>query len=216
MVIYVIEHLEPVVSKWVWFEYKNVSHIVGKENLVISNIRDPAERKLLTKIAFMVLEESILSLKSFKQEDMIVLDPQAPHVLEPKDVKENTVFVIGGIMGDHPPKGRTKTFLSKRLPNARKRNLGKLQLSVDGAAYVAKRIAEGTPLSELFFVNELEIKVSEKHSIILPFSYPIKDGRPLISRELVEYLKNGIDRDEAEYLKLGRVKSVVEFDENGL
>jgi len=38
--LFVIEHLEGEVGKWVLLEYKNVARIVGKENLVITNVRN--------------------------------------------------------------------------------------------------------------------------------------------------------------------------------
>ena len=48
---FIIEHLEPVVSKWVWIEYKHASEIAGRDKLVITNVKDPREREILSRIA---------------------------------------------------------------------------------------------------------------------------------------------------------------------
>jgi len=213
MTYFVIEHLEPVVSKWMWFEYKNVSRIVGRENLIITNVKDDRERRKLSTIALLVFRESITETFLIENNDLIVLDPQALKELKPSDFSDKTVVVIGGIMGDFPPKGRTKALLCNRLPKAIKRNLGSLQFSIDGAAYIAKMISEGHELAEIPIVEGLEIEVSDKHSIILPYGYPLVNGKPLISEELLEYLKNDIDKDESEFIRLGRVKSIVEYDD---
>ena len=37
--IFVIEHLEPKLWKWCRFEYENMSKIVGKPNILFTNIK---------------------------------------------------------------------------------------------------------------------------------------------------------------------------------
>jgi len=213
---FIIEHLEPVVSRWVWYEYKHTSKIVGKDKLIITNVKDPRERAKLLEIASKVYEESIINLP-FDKRKLIILDPQANRALTPNDFNNDVYVVIGGIMGDYPPKGRTKILLSDKIPEAIKRNIGKEQFSVDGAAYVALQIAKGKTLEQIPFITNLEIKVNEIdgmiHTIVLPYSYPLVNNRPLISQELVNYLKNDIEKDEMEFIRIGRVKSIVEYIE---
>jgi len=208
-VLFVIEHLEPVVSKWVWYEYKHASRIVGKENLIITNVKDPREAKELRKIAI-VSRESIIEVGA-PSKRLIILDPQAKESLRLEDFKEVDFIVVGGIMGDHPPRGRTFELLTKRIPGCKARNIGKEQFSVDGAIYIALMISEGISLEEIPIVKGLEIKVNEYLTIELPYAFPLVNNRPLISEELIEYLKYDIEEDEVEAIRMGRVKSIVEY-----
>ncbi len=207
--LFVIEHLEPVVSKWVWYEYKHASRIVGKENLIITNVKDPREAKELRKIAI-VSRESIIEVGA-PSKRLIILDPQAKESLRLEDFKEVDFIVVGGIMGDHPPRGRTFELLTKRIPGCKARNIGKEQFSVDGAIYIALMISEGISLEEIPIVKGLEIKVNEYLTIELPYAFPLVNNRPLISEELIEYLKYDIEEDEVEAIRMGRVKSIVEY-----
>ncbi|MEM2192558.1 MAG: SAM-dependent methyltransferase [Candidatus Hadarchaeales archaeon] len=181
-----IEHLEPRLSEWLMIEYSSAARIVGRKNLMITNVGREAERKKLAKIS-RVASESAASL--FDNRYTIVLDPQAKKTLLAKDAEKARAIVVGGILGDDPPQGRTRELLSKKLPRAKKRNLGKSQFSIDGSVFLAKQIASGHSLEELPCVHDVEIKIAPKLSIILPFSYPLLKGKPLISRALVRYLK---------------------------
>ncbi len=210
MFMFVIEHLEPVVSKWVWLEYKHASKIVGRDRLLITNVKDRREAEKLKEIA-LVSRMSITELGT-RPDRILVLDPKANDELTPNDFRDIDFIVIGGIMGDHPPKGRTYKLLTRKIPGCRARNIGKDQFSVDGAIYMAMMVSKGYTLKEISVKVGLEIKVNEYLTIELPYAYPLVNGRPLISEELVEYLKSDIDRDEAEYILLGRVKSIVEYD----
>lgn len=207
MVIFVIEHLEPIVSKWVWLEYKHCSQLVGKKNLLITNIKNDKERNLLSKIA-MVSEYSIVEV-GCPENRIIVLDPQASRTLKPEDLTNDVDFiVIGGIMGDYPPKGRTWKLLTSRIPNCKVRNIGPFQFSVDGALYIAYMVSKGKRVEEIPIIENLEIKVSENFVIILPYAYPLVNGKPFISNELINYLINDIEKDETEALRSGKVRSI--------
>jgi len=205
--IIVIEHMEPVLSKWMWIEYKHTSEMVGKDRLWITNVKDPDERALLRKIAKNVYEESVSELNI--SYDIIVLDPSASRTLEPEDLRDEVCVVIGGIMGDYPPKGRTRE-LSSKLKRKKTRNRGPLQFPIDSAAYIALEIDRGKRLDDIPILDQLEIEVSEGHTIVLPYAYPLVNGRPLISEEEIKYLKSGIEEDEARAIKEGKVRSVAE------
>ena len=47
MPIFIIEHLEPRLSKWCLIEYKHISEIAGKRNLWLANVKRESERKKL-------------------------------------------------------------------------------------------------------------------------------------------------------------------------
>jgi ribosome biogenesis SPOUT family RNA methylase Rps3 len=53
-------------------------------------------------------------------------------------------------------------------------------------------------------MENLVIKVDEFHEIILPYVYPLVNNKPLISDELIEYLKYYIEEDE-EMLLSGKI-----------
>ena len=119
--IFIIEHLEPRIWKWCLYEYEHISQIVGKENLWITNVRRGSSR--LGKFGKVFRE----SVKEMKLEGVCVLDPEARESLTSEDSGKFRYFVFGGILGDYPPRKRTKKELTKFLPDAGVRNIGKKQ-----------------------------------------------------------------------------------------
>ncbi len=194
---FVIEHLEQLLSKWILIEYKHSSQIVGKENVVFTNVRRSDWRKILLRIGE-VYEESITSRRIHSMFDkIIILDPQAKILLSPKDFMYcgSIAIVIGGILGDNPPKGRTRKLLTEKMDNiAEIRNLGGNQFSIDGAVFMAYQILNGREITEIPIIvgwEEKRIMMGIEHSVFLPYAYPLVEGRPLISKELLEYLMSG-------------------------
>jgi ribosome biogenesis SPOUT family RNA methylase Rps3 len=194
---FIIELREKRISKWFQLEIEHSSLIVGKENLVLTNVRYKSHMRVLKKYG-KVLRDSIIDLKEL-HDKIIILDPKAKEVLKPDEAKE-AILVIGGIMGDFPPRGRTFKYITSKLKNVRARNIGKHQFSIDGAIFVAKMIAEGKKLEEIPYVKKISIQVDPFHEIILPFAYPLVNGKPLIYDKLVEYLKMEIEKDEEELI----------------
>ena len=184
--LFIIEHLEPRLWPWCIIEYKSISKLVGKNNVCFTNIK-PRDANKLKKYG-QVYNKSIKDIKlNFSK--ACVLDPDAPHTLEPKDAKFN-YYIFGGILGDDPPKKRTSPELTHFLPQAHKRNLNRGQLSTDNAVYVVNEILKGKSLKKIKFKDTIEIKINKIESVILPYRYPIVKGKPRISPELVRYLKN--------------------------
>jgi ribosome biogenesis SPOUT family RNA methylase Rps3 len=184
MPIYIIEHLEPRVYPWCLMEYRNISRIVGKNNLWFANIKK--KNRNLEKLGRIIGK----SVSDLNLKNACILDPDAKKTLSPKEAKSFDYFVFGGILGDYPPRKRTKIELTKRARNAEARNLGKKQFSTDNAVLVTKKIAEGFSLSKMRFINKLIIKINEIESIELPYCYPVINGKPQISNELINFLKN--------------------------
>jgi ribosome biogenesis SPOUT family RNA methylase Rps3 len=182
----VIEHLEPELSEWLFIEYSHAAELAGRENLLITNVKRKHERQKLSKICN-AERERVIDL--FSQRDLIILDPKARKKLTSSDLREKRVVVVGGILGDDPPRGRTRELLTRFLPKAAPRNLGKHQLSIDGSIYVAKQVSRGARLDEIPIRVGIEIPVARHCSIVLPFAYPLIGKKPLISRKLVSYLK---------------------------
>ncbi len=182
---FVIEHLEPALSKWLLYEYENAAKVLGK-SLIFTNIKRPP--RILTKLSTV---ERRSALRLFPHEALVILDPCAKKTLTPQDMK-GCVAVIGGILGGHPPRGRTKTLLTLKAPKAKVRNLGSDQFTIDGAAYIAKLIAGGKKLQSVpikrGLILKTKLKPSGVYEVQLPYAYPIVAGKPLISRKLLKYL----------------------------
>lgn len=79
-----------------------------------------------------------------------LLDLRGEKELSPSDSSTMKVFVFGGILGDHPPRDRTKLL---RADIETLRNLGQPQLSTDTAVLVSKLIlVNGMELEKIPFV----------------------------------------------------------------
>lgn len=195
--LFVIEHLEPNLSEWLLIEYSHAAQIVGRKRLLITKVKKKSEFRKLARVARV---ERKRARELFKQRELIVLDPHARKNLSSADLRGKRAIVIGGILGEEPPLGRTKELLTRSLPRTLARNLGKHQLAIDGAAYIVKRVLDGKRLEEVPVQLGLEIQISEVHSTFLPYAFPLVRGKPLISRALIVYLK----RDAANSASISR------------
>ncbi len=180
----VIEHLEPL-TKFVWLEYRHISKLWQKK-VLFTNVKSLRQRKKLRALG-RVTEKSIVELYKVLGRGC-VLDPQAKVTLTSEEAKSYDYFVLGGICGDFPARGRTFKLITSKL-QLPARNLGKEQLSTDTAALVLKEILEGKGITELSFVKPLVIKLSRFEEVELPFAYLIKNHRPVITPGLIEYLR---------------------------
>ncbi len=201
-----IEHLEDYTSEWLLLEYKHASSLY--QPLVITNAR--CYYDILSKIT-KTYEKSILELEGelyTSQSKLIILDPLAPETLSHNDTKNAEIIVVGGILGDHPPRGRTYKLLSSRTTRALIRNLGSKQLSIDGAVYVASRIINGGDLKDIKFVDNPRIKtitpMGFELEIELPFTYPVVQGKPLFPRGFKELVSSRLLYEEYRELESSR------------
>ncbi len=184
---FIIEHLENEMYPWCLLEYKQICSYVGKENFLLTKIPSKDVKKV-SQLAI-VHTQSVLDL-NFKK--MCLLDPKAKEILTPSDNKKFSYFLFGGILGDYPEQGRTEKYLTSHLKNVETRNLGNKQMSTDSAVLVAKMILDGTPFEKITFVDEPEIELKKgkiTESIILPYRYVVKNGKPLFNKKLITYLK---------------------------
>jgi len=181
---FIIEHLESRVYKWCFLEYKHISKIVGKQNVIFTNVKNAKDQEKLKPFG-KVDKRSVaeLSLKN-----CCVLDPKAKKTLNPKEAKKFDYFIFGGILGDHPPKERTKVLLTSRMKNSDVRNLGDKQFPTDNAVLVVKKIIEGKNLKEIRFADNIELEIKEGESVVIPYRYVFENG-PVIFDELIEFIK---------------------------
>ena len=204
----IIEHLEEVLGRWIWLEYRHVSRIVGRKNLLITNVKKRRDAIKLAGIAS-IGNRSITKLP-FDKSRLLILDPRAELALDYRDLKGDKWVILGGILGDHPPIGRTELLLSKRMRDIPSRNIGKHQFSVDGTAFIISQIAKGKDVKNIPITTEPEIKITESYSVILPFAFPQVNGKPLLAPGLIGYLKKGIVEDEREIISTGKAISVTQ------
>lgn len=182
--IFVIEHLEPRMWPWCIIEYKSISKNVGKDKLWITNL--PRGCKPLDNYSKIIKEQ----VKNLNLQNACVLDPEAPKTLSPEEAKSFDYFIFGGILGDDPPQKRTEIELTKFVKGAEVRNIGKEQFSTDNAVFVVHEILNGKKLEDMKFQDTIEIQINDVESTILPYRYPLINGKPRISDELVKFLKN--------------------------
>jgi ribosome biogenesis SPOUT family RNA methylase Rps3 len=183
----VIEHLEPRISTWLLFEYGNASKIF-KKKIWFTNVKNNGTQKKLKKLGT-VKRQSVL--KILPREKLVILDPRAKKTLASEDLKD-AIAVVGGILGEHPALGRTKILLTSKVPNAKSRNLGREQFTIDGAIYIVKKIIEGKKISAIptkyGLILRTKLKPSGVYEVELPYAYPVVAGKPVISKKLVHHL----------------------------
>ncbi|WP_456398039.1 hypothetical protein [Palaeococcus sp. (in: euryarchaeotes)] len=187
----VIEHLEDI-SEWLWLEYSHVAKWWG-DNLIFTNVRED-EREKLAKLGN-VLSESVTKFP-FDRSKIIVLDLQAEEELKPEDIEENTIIIVGGILGNAIPTGRTKEFITSKMEGVKVRHIGKPQYSIDGASIVAKLIADGKRLKEIEYEENPTIKLDEFSEMTLHYAVPKLDGKLLLTPGLIELQKKELGFDE--------------------
>ena len=106
---YIIEHLDRRVYKWCFIEYRHISGIVGKKNLIFTNLTKKQSEKLssLGKCYEKSISELSSETNEIPPEKTCILDPKAEKVLTPADAKKFEYLVFGGILGDNPPRDKT-------------------------------------------------------------------------------------------------------------
>ena len=193
MVYLVIEHLEEI-SDWLWLEYKHVSEWWG-DKLIFTNVL-PEEREKLAKLGSVICES--VTKFPLDRSKVIVLDLQAEEELRPEDITEDTILVIGGILGDAVPKGRTREFITSKMEGVKVRHIGKPQFSIDGASIVTKLIAEGMKLEEIEYMESPTIKLDEFSEITLHYAVPKLNGKLLLTPGLIELQKRELGYTETD------------------
>ena len=191
---YIIEHLEPELFEWCLIEYDHISRIVGRENLIFTNIKNKKNASKLKKFGDVSNEKfSELGYKlDFDKNKICILSQYAQKTLETIDKNKFEYFVFGGILGDKPAKRRTEDIIKEFKQNKirfEERNLGNAQMPTDNAVYASKKILDGAKLNELKFIDEVEIQINENESVSLPFRYIVDDNKLVISEKLVEHLR---------------------------
>lgn len=202
-----IENCEPY-SEWLMLEYRH--SLLSWPGAVFTGVSDPKLFQALSafvKVAAFfdaagddikggasktaksaVHKSGLAGLKEFQPKKTIILDPAAPKALSTADLEKASALVVGGILGSEGFTGKTGKLLTDRL-GCQARNLGKIQLSIDSAVVVCRLIALGMKLEKIKLSAELEIQHDDGHSTILPYGYPVLDGKVVFTPGLKEYLR---------------------------
>ncbi len=197
--IIIIEHLEERPTRWLIAEYIEAYQLARNEGipLVITRVVDPVLKSLLDK-------ESIPNTPVRARElgcppPVIVLDLRARKPLEPWDANTASCIIIGGIMGDYPPKARG-FLLVHDFPEATTRHLGPGQMSIHTATWATLMVRKGVRVEDLPVGSSPIISVESPYGILeieLPFYYPLgPDGKPKVPKRIRQLLKKGIMWDE--------------------
>ncbi|MEM1830958.1 MAG: RNA methyltransferase [Desulfurococcaceae archaeon] len=195
--IIVIEHCEKELSPWLILEYRHSSMIYNREYLLFTNVPEKYH-KILSKYG-RVRKESIVDLVRIQEispENLIILDPKAERTLTHQDLVEAKYVVVGGILGDHPPRGRTWKLITSKMPRGVKAfNIGDGQYSIDGTVFYISYLLKYGNTSDYKYVDGITIK-TDHGEIHLPFRYPIVNNKPLIADGLEYYLTHRKIRDD--------------------
>lgn len=182
---FIIEHLDGRVYDWSLLEYVHCSKIVGKENILFTNLKGNAAFNKLKELGD-VEKESVIKLDLQK---VCILDPLAEKTLSSDDKKNFDYFIFGGILGNYPPDKRTKSKLSNHIV-CEKRNIGNVQMSTNTAVYVCHKILSGMRFEDFKFIDELVIPIDDGEEVQLPFRYVVEEGKPVLAEGFIEFLKN--------------------------
>ncbi|MFH1439400.1 MAG: SAM-dependent methyltransferase [Candidatus Woesearchaeota archaeon] len=201
---YIIEHLDKRLYKWCFLEYKHAAEIVGKANIIFTNV---SGKKSVEKLSVFgkVYTESLVDTNILDNNKICILDLNADKMLTTKDKDKFDYFVFGGIMGDYPPQNRTKTIAESLKEKEKKdgtkihfekRHMGKEQMSTDTAVLAAKMIIEdGKNFSEIKFKDTIIIPINDCEEVELPFRYVVDDEnhenseKVILPKGLLEFLK---------------------------
>ena len=94
-------------------------------------------------------------------------------------------------MGDSPRRGRTYEYITSKLPASTARNLGRGQLTIAGAAYILKRVLEGSRLSDIELREGLKIRMDLggfELIVELPYTFPYEGGKPVLPADYLRII----------------------------
>lgn len=187
-VIPIIENCEELPSEWLIAEYRQAAQFWP--GLLVANVSSSSMKSRLRGIP--TVRESASDYTQGR--DAIVLDPAADLELSTSDFERARFVVVGGILGSRFFTGKTGKLVSSRFGKERNlfRNAGKIQLPVDVAVFVARAVMLGSSLSGIELTSEVEIRWDEGHSTVLPYGYPIIDGKLILTPGLIDILRRGL------------------------
>ncbi|TIC22690.1 hypothetical protein E3Q12_02492 [Wallemia mellicola] len=193
-VTYVIEHVEEeepegyIIPEWSLREYRNMAAATHAG----PNAR-PEEGKASETECYKEGIMEILQREGISKDKVCLLDPKAEEEIKPEDLNNFSHFVFGGILGDDPPRDRTKELRKYGFPG---RHLGARQMSTDTALGTTKRvIVDKKKLGEIDFIDDPTIVFTAQESVDMPYRY-LNDGtgKPLMAPGMLEHIRKDLDK----------------------
>lgn len=199
---YIIEHMEDGFSEWVILEYAQVLRDVGPENLILSSLpagttEESIPKKLLdmglqwTTKDLVHIHEDIATVEPMKNGRVCLLDPRATSDLQPSEANDFDFFVFGGILGDHPPRDRTKELKVAYPKLLVGRRLGDKQMTTDTAIRTTQIIVkDAVKFENIKFFDYPEFKFNKYEATEMPFRYVVDaKGKPILPDGMLELIK---------------------------
>lgn len=199
---YIIEHMEEGFSEWVILEYAQVLRDVGAENLVLSSLpagttAEQIPKKLLdmglqwTTKDLAHIHEDVPGIGAMQNGRVCLLDPRATSDLQPAEAETFDFFVFGGILGDHPPRDRTKELKEAYPDLLVGRRLGDKQMTTDTAIRTTQLIVKDQkPFEQIKFFDYPEFKFSKYEATEMPFRYVVDaQGKPILPEGMLALIK---------------------------
>lgn len=184
----VVEHLEPCISPWMLSEYAYLSKLF-KNRVIFTNVRSGDDAEILKHYGEVIGEDFIKALSKLGAVNTIILDLKASKTLSRDELIQADAVVIGGIMGDHPPRGRTEKLITSKAKHLKTRNLGKKQLTIAGVAYIIKEMEGGKEFEDIEIGEGIQttIQIKDVEVVIeLPYAFPLKDGKPVLPENYLD------------------------------
>lgn len=109
---FIVEHLDPELEAWQKLEYDTIYRECSEANsdLLLTGLTDPSrlarDIRLTIPLSNLLADSvEILYADPQKKRRVCLLDPKGEKDISPADGQEFDVFLFGGILGDHPPRG---------------------------------------------------------------------------------------------------------------
>lgn len=199
---YIIEHMEQGFSEWVTLEYAQIIRDIGAANLILSSLpKGTTETDIPQRLLDMGLQwttrplneinQAFDNLDSLREKRVCLLDPRATEDLQPGDASKFDYFVFGGILGDHPPRDRTRELMEAYPSLLIGKRLGDKQMTTDTAIRTTQLIVERQlPFEEVKFIDYPEFRFSKNEATEMPFRYVLdSEGKPILPEGMLELIK---------------------------
>lgn len=194
---YVIEHFDDELYEWSLIEYRSVLQMT-QQPVILTNLRGLLGRTQEILPTAHCYADSIAHMQVDPQR-VCLLDMRAELSLTPEDKGLFDYYLFGGILGDHPPRDRTKQLRDCNYPL---RHLGLLQMPTNTALNVVKLIIEDSKrLEDLMFIDNPDIPINSEdcdETIEMEGFRYLADanGEPIIEPELIPLLAKDLLDDE--------------------
>lgn len=210
---YVIEHVEEEepegyrIPEWSLREYRNMAastHADKDARVIYTNLSstsyqslseclEPSEGKAAETQCYREGIMDIINREGIPHDKVCLLDPKAEEEIQPEDFDKFSHFLFGGILGDDPPRDRTKELRKFGFPG---RHLGARQMSTDTALGTTKRVVvDKIPLGKIDFIDDPTIVFTAQESVDMPYRY-LNDGsgKPLMAPGMLDHIRKDLDK----------------------